>query len=54
MSKRVAVLALSLAVAGCATTTPQTAAAENQVCDDVASESTGSRVQTERVCRPAQ
>ena len=53
MFKCVAVVALSLAMAGCATTA-ETAQAEKQVCTDAPVESTGSRVQTERACRPAQ
>jgi hypothetical protein len=57
MLKRASVVAFSLAAASCATTTgtePQTASAEKQVCTDVPVESTGSRVGTEKVCRPAQ
>ncbi len=54
MFKRVSVLAFSLVAASCATTTPQTATtAEKQVCSTEQVESTGSRVQTEKVCRPA-
>lgn len=52
MYKSVAVVALSVAVLGCAT--PQTTAAQKVECTTEQVEATGSRVETERVCRPAQ
>ena len=52
MYKRVSVLAFSLVAAAC--TTPQTATAEKQICTNEPVEATGTRVETETVCRPAE
>ena len=46
------VLALCGTVAACATT--QQTTAENRECVDQIEESTGSRVESNRVCRPAE
>lgn len=46
------VLAVSVICAGCATS--QTAAAKKEVCTTEPVESTGSRVETETVCQPAE
>lgn len=45
------VIAFSSVLAGCATAQPQTA--QKQVCVTESTEATGSRVETETVCRPA-
>jgi hypothetical protein len=52
MYKRTLLLSLCLAASACAT--PQTEAAEKQVCTTEPVEATGSRVETNTECRPAE
>ena len=52
MYKSVLVLASYCTLAACATAQPQTA--EKQVCTTEVEESTGSRVEGNKVCRPAE
>ena len=52
MYKRTLLLAFSLAPSACAT--PQTDTATKQVCTSEPVEATGSRVEADTVCRPAE